>query len=64
MSWYSSGNQTNNYPVTGAHARGYQMYFLPYNYSYRNSVKINGGRIQVYAKLKQSQSQITLGQVA
>ena len=64
MSWYSSGNQTNNYPITGAHARGYQMYFLPYNYSYRESVKKNGGRIQVYAKLKQSQSQITLGQVA
>ena len=64
MSWYTNSSQSNNYPITNAHARGYQMYFLPYNYSYRESVKINGGRIQVYAKLKQSQKEITLGQAA
>ena len=64
MSYYSNSSQSNNYPITGAHARGYRIYFLPYNYSYREAVKINGGRIQVYANLKQSQQEITLGQLA
>jgi hypothetical protein len=64
MSYYSNSSQSNNYPITGAHARGYRIYFLPYNYSYREAVKINGGRIQVYANLKQSQKEITLGQLA
>ena len=64
MSYYSNSSQSNNYPITAAHARGYRIYFLPYNYSYRDSVKINGGRIQVYANLKQSQQEITLGQLS
>ena len=64
MSYYSNSSQGNNYPITGEHARGYRIYFLPYNYSYKDTVKINGGRIQVYANLKQSQKEITLGQLA
>jgi hypothetical protein len=61
---YRSSNSSNNYPITGEHARGYRMWFLPTNYNYKDTWKISGGRINVYANLKQSQAQITVGDTA
>ena len=62
--FYSQSSQTNNYPITGEHARGYRVWFLPYTYSLKDSWIINGGRVDVYANLKQSKAQITIGDVA
>jgi hypothetical protein len=64
MAWYSNGSQSNEYVVTGEHARGYRLWFNPYNYSYRDSCKLAIGRIKVYANIKQSQSEITYGQIS
>jgi len=64
MAWYSNSSQNNEYAITGEHARGYRLWFNPVNYSYRESCKLAIGRIQVYAKLKQSQSEITYGQTS
>lgn len=56
--------QSVNYPITGEHARGYKIWFLPYNYSALGSWVISGGRMDVYVKLKQSKAEITVGDVA
>ena len=61
---YRSSNSSNNFPITGKHARGYRMWFLPTDYNQRENWKISGGRINVYANLKQSQAQITVGDTA
>lgn len=61
---YRNSNSGNDYPITGEHARGYRMWFLPTDYNQRENWKISGGRINVYANLKQSQAQITVGDTA
>jgi len=63
-STYRQSSQTNNRPITGAHARGYRIWFLPVDYSMLSNWQISGGRIDAYVKLKQSQSQITVGDTA
>ena len=64
MGWYSNSNQSNNYPITGAHARGYRIWFNPVDYNYASSAVFAEGRIKIYANMKQSQKEITLGQAA
>ena len=61
---YRNTNQSNDYPITGEHARGFRMWFLPTDYNQRENWKISSGRINVYANLKQSQAQITVGDTA
>ena len=56
--------QSANYPITGEHARGYKIWFLPYNYSVKDSWIISGGRMDIYVKLKQSKAEITVGDSA
>jgi hypothetical protein len=63
-STYRQSSQTNNRPITGAHARGYRIWFLPVNYNMLSNWKISGGRLDAYVKLKQSKSQITVGDTA
>jgi len=63
-STYRQSSQTNNRPITGAHARGYRIWFLPTDYTKRANWKISGGRVDAYVKLKQSKSQITVGDLA
>ena len=64
MAFQTANSQSSTATITGQHAKGYRMWFLPYTYSYLSSWGIAGGRIEVYAKTKQSQSEITLGQAA
>ena len=64
MAWYSQGSTSTERPITGEHARGYRLWFNPVNYSYRDSCKLAIGRIKVYANIKQSQSEITYGQIS
>ena len=61
---YRQGNQTNNRPITGSHARGYRIWFLPTDYARLGVWQISGGRLDAYVKLKQSKSQITVGDTA
>jgi hypothetical protein len=63
-STYRNSSQTNDYPITGEHARGYRVWFLPTDYTALSNWKISGGRLDAYVKLKQSQSQITVGDTA
>jgi len=61
---YINSSQSNNRPITGAHARGYRIWFLPTDYARLGVWQISGGRLDAYVKLKQSKSQITVGDTA
>ena len=63
-STYRQSSQTNNRPITGAHARGYRIWFLPTNYNMLSNWQISGGRLDAYVKLKQSKAEITVGDTA
>lgn len=56
--------QSANYPITGEHARGYKIWFLPNIYSAKDNWVMSGGRMDIYVKLKQSKAEITVGDTA
>lgn len=56
----SQNSNSTTYALQSAQAKGFRMYFLPYDKTYQGSWGLVSGRIEVFATLKQDAAEITV----